>query len=177
MADEKQVTLLRQGVAEWNAWCEGENQGRIDLAEADLSEANLSGANLSGANRSVANLSRANLGKANLGGADLFGADLTEANLSGADLFGADLSIAYLGGRSSAGRNSSGRTSPGPSSPARIYKEHGSTRPYLATLTFRPLPDWRPAATWVRASSIFERCNGPVPCLSRFCAAWVFQII
>ncbi|MGH6846680.1 MAG: toll/interleukin-1 receptor domain-containing protein [Methylocella sp.] len=87
MADEKQVVLLRRGVAEWNAWCKEPNGGAIDLTRAHLSGAKLGGADLS----------RANLSYADLDGADLSGAYLLDANLKGTNLRWADLSGADLG--------------------------------------------------------------------------------
>jgi hypothetical protein len=103
MADENQVALLRQGVAEWNAWRIGQNEGPIDFSEADLSGAvlsmaNLSGASLNGTNLIVADLAAANLSGAHLSGADLRWADLSKANLQGADLSAANLIRASLSG-------------------------------------------------------------------------------
>jgi hypothetical protein len=96
MANENQVALLQQGVAEWNAWCKGPNRGVIDLSGANLSGANVGLADLNGADLSKANLSKAYLGAANLTKEDLSGADLSTANLSGADLSAANLSGAKL---------------------------------------------------------------------------------
>jgi hypothetical protein len=93
MANEEQLSILRQGVEVWNKWLD-ENPGKaIDLAKVDLA-----GADLSGAPLMQANLSYANLSGANLSGAILFKAILWEANLSGADLSGAELVQANLMG-------------------------------------------------------------------------------
>ena len=88
MANEKRLTLLRQGVQKWNEW--------RDLSDADFCGADLCGADLCGADLSGADLCGAFLGSADLSGADLSGADLSGANLSGANLSGADLSGASL---------------------------------------------------------------------------------
>ena len=126
MANEEQLSILKQGVDVWNRWRKQNPFVNIDLSKAnlvrmDLNYANLRGAKLSGADLSSgkligaklnkANLNAANLSKANLRGAylrgtDLGGAFLCEANLclanlrethlSGADLSGADLTGVYL---------------------------------------------------------------------------------
>ena len=91
MANDEQVTLLKQGVAAWNAWRADNHDVRLDLIEANLSRADLKGANLSAANLSGADLKGANLHLANFRGANLRGANLTAANLRGAHLRGAHL--------------------------------------------------------------------------------------
>jgi len=75
MANEEQLSILKQGVEVWNKW-RVENLGIVDLR----------GANLNGAN----------LWRANLSGADLFGAKLLRADLAGADCRGVDLGRAHL---------------------------------------------------------------------------------
>jgi len=117
MANEEQLSILRQGVGVWNKW-RGENRSvKIDLFEADLSgadlrgvidlrKANLMGADLHGAHLSFAmlsdadlyqaRLSQTNLTKADLNMAFLSEANLTEADLAGANLWKADLSEANL---------------------------------------------------------------------------------
>jgi uncharacterized protein YjbI with pentapeptide repeats len=67
MANDEHITLLKQGVATWNAWRDANPSIRPDLSEADLR---------------WANLSRAYLSRADLSGADLIEANLTEAELS-----------------------------------------------------------------------------------------------
>jgi uncharacterized protein YjbI with pentapeptide repeats len=118
MANEEQLSILRQGVDVWNKWRSENRDVKIDLFEADLSEAdlrgvidlrkaNLMGANLHGAHLSFAmlteadlyqaRLSQTNLAEADLAGANLWKADLSEANLSKANLYEADLTRANLG--------------------------------------------------------------------------------
>jgi TIR domain/Pentapeptide repeats (8 copies) len=97
MADEKQVALLRQGVAQWNAWRQ-QNRILINLAGSNLRGADLSEADLSGADLVEADLSRADLTRVKLGAAVLRWADLDAANLSRADLTGTNLGGAFLGG-------------------------------------------------------------------------------
>ncbi len=116
MADQAHLTLIKQGVQQWNEWREQNQDIRPDLSDAILASTNLSGANLisadlslarlSGANLSGANLSSANLSNANLSLANLFGtrlisavlinADLTDARLISANLTDAKLSSARL---------------------------------------------------------------------------------
>ena len=98
MANDEQVTLLKQGVAAWNAWRADNHDVRLDLIEANLGRADLKGANLSAANLSGADLKGANLHLANFRGANLRGANLTAANLRGAHLRGAHLRGATLCG-------------------------------------------------------------------------------
>ncbi len=85
MADEEQLKLLWQEVADWNTWRE-EHSAVLhpDLVGADLNEARLDGADLSGAD-----LHRARLEEAYLRGAYLHGARLRKANLRSARLIGA----------------------------------------------------------------------------------------
>jgi Pentapeptide repeats (8 copies) len=90
MPNDEHITLLKKGVATWNA---ERNHPFPDLRGADLSEANLSGANLS-----MAQLHEADLSEANLSGANLSAANLLEADLSGANLSGANLSQATFQG-------------------------------------------------------------------------------
>ncbi len=68
MANEKQLSILRQGVETWNRWREEKPEVRVDLSEADLKQANLIGANLSEADLTGANLTGANLTRADLTG-------------------------------------------------------------------------------------------------------------
>lgn len=118
MANEEQVTLLKQGSEVWNAWRKNNSAIQIDLFSANLVDANLVGANLLGANLVGANLVGANLSNAdlsfaylvsvrfdssNLNGASFLfskmgGARLSGANLIGANLSNTDLSIANLSG-------------------------------------------------------------------------------
>ena len=111
MADEEQLALLRQGVAEWNEWRKQNSDIPIDLSEADLVGANLTDAFLRRADLSQADLSWANLNRivlhdailhdsvivmTDLSGANLFAANLSAANLSDTNLRRADLSLAEL---------------------------------------------------------------------------------
>jgi len=113
VADEEQLTILRQGMRVWNEWRLAHSQFRVDLRGADLAEsflmrfdlsraelqhANLSGADLNGANLQGSNLTGANLQRANLYGAFLYVTNLVEANLSDAHLGMANLFAANLSG-------------------------------------------------------------------------------
>ena len=98
MANEEQLSILRQGVEVWNTWRQEHPEVEIDLNDADLGEANLAGVNLSGVRLRRVNLYKADLRKANLGEANLRKANLFGANLMEADLSGASLRDANLGG-------------------------------------------------------------------------------
>lgn len=112
MADQEQVTILKQGVGIWNTWRRQHpansqldlrdvnlrevNLREVNLSNADLTKANLSNADLSNADLRGATLTKANLRGATLTKADLGGADLTNAQLSNTDLFGTNLTNAQL---------------------------------------------------------------------------------
>jgi hypothetical protein len=106
VADEKQVEILKKGVAEWNAWRRSVHTIRPDLRGADLcGDANLSfeadliaklrdlgGTRVpTSADLTGAILSRADLRDAKLRDTNLMRANLSEARLSGANLTGATL--------------------------------------------------------------------------------------
>jgi hypothetical protein len=90
VADQKQVKILKESLAKWNAW-RGSVTIRPDLNGADLSSTNLIAANLSSANLSGADLSSASLIGANLMMANLNGADMTGALLLGTVFGNVDL--------------------------------------------------------------------------------------
>lgn len=111
MANEEQLSILKQGVEVWNKWRENNQDVYIDLKQAelmgadlvdvylyraDLRQADLSGANLIEADFWRADLSEANLSHTDLKKANLRKADLSNANLSEADLREANLSEATL---------------------------------------------------------------------------------
>jgi uncharacterized protein YjbI with pentapeptide repeats len=98
MANEEQLSILKQGVEVWNKWRDKNRDVVIDLNGANLRNANLSEANLTEANLCRAILIRADLSGAYLSQADLSGAFLIRANLSKASLYGADLDGANLSG-------------------------------------------------------------------------------
>ena len=96
MANEEQLSLLKQGVTVWNEWRSAEWQTRPDLSEADLSWADLRGTDLSKTDLSGTVLKGAKLKRAKLINASLMSAELSSADLSGANLQLADLSLANL---------------------------------------------------------------------------------
>jgi uncharacterized protein YjbI with pentapeptide repeats len=92
MANEEQLSILKQGVEVWNKWRnEKDDDVKIDLSGADFSKANLVGADLNRANLSGATLTGADLTLANL--EDAF---LSETLLAVAKLFMSNLSQTYL---------------------------------------------------------------------------------
>jgi hypothetical protein len=93
--DDRQLSLLRSSVREWNAW-RAHSDTVPDLEGADLRGANLFGANLANARLSRAVLNEAVLSLADLSGAVLSSAGLLDARLVQANLRGTDLSHATL---------------------------------------------------------------------------------
>jgi len=86
MADEKQLSMLRKSVKEWNNWRE-ENPDEVPK----LSMANLAHAQLDSADLRCANLEYADLTDCNLTGADLSNANFYAANLNYVDFIRANL--------------------------------------------------------------------------------------
>ena len=84
MANEEQLSILKQGVKIWNEWIN--NSGvAIDLSNDDLRHIKLANAYLGGANPTGANLSYSDLHRTNLWDANLLGAKLIGTKLSGAE--------------------------------------------------------------------------------------------
>jgi len=81
MANEEQLSILRQGVEVWNKWKE-ENEELISFAETDLRSIPLQGVDFSDVYLTRVNLSGADLSGAYLDGARLYGADCSKSNLS-----------------------------------------------------------------------------------------------
>jgi hypothetical protein len=106
MANEEQLSILKQGVEVWNKWREENPDVEVDLRNADITLTNLAKANFFRANFALANLNGtdlrgADLRKAIFLGAELnrtclVGAKLNEANLNGANLGVTDLTLADL---------------------------------------------------------------------------------
>jgi len=100
MANEEQLSILKQGVEVWNKW---RKEQADPYFSPDLTNASLEDAFLGEVNLYRANLNRARLRKANLTGAIVvsavfMGADLRGATLNNARLTGAGFSRANLGG-------------------------------------------------------------------------------
>lgn len=123
MANEVQLSILKQGVEVWNKWREENPDVKIDftkanlwgkilrdaqfkdanLDEADLSEADLTNANLQRASLNYCDLHEAvldetNFNKASLAGANLYASQLLDTRLSECQLVAANLSGAYVRG-------------------------------------------------------------------------------
>jgi hypothetical protein len=81
MADREQLELLRQGVADWNAWRTQHLGIRPDFVGADLTRADLSGAKLSAAHMDEAVLVETNLSKANITDCHVYGISVWNAEL------------------------------------------------------------------------------------------------
>jgi len=96
MANEEQLSILKQGVEVWNKWRKENLDVEINLSGANLFGVDLNKANFFRANLSEANLRVANLEQANLNAADLRAADLSMADLTRANLIGTNLSEAHL---------------------------------------------------------------------------------
>jgi len=119
MANEEQLSILKQGVDVWNKWRSEDlkktddilevwnpdsgtyyirgNFHSVDFTQAQFPGANLQYANLLATDFSGANLRNADLSAADLKGANLSGADLRGANLAYADLLGSNFSRVLLG--------------------------------------------------------------------------------
>lgn len=101
MANEEQLSILKQGVDVWNKWRKENPGAKIDLSHANLNGVDLKGAYLYSANLEYAKLietdfCEAILDETNLIGAHLRLSDLRNASLGEADLRGADLKKANL---------------------------------------------------------------------------------
>ncbi len=96
MANEEQLSILKQGVEVWNKWREENPDLEIDLSGVDLIGVNLSDANFTKANLRKANLFRADPMSSNLRKADLRGSNLNETELFDANLSEANISRAFL---------------------------------------------------------------------------------
>ena len=110
MANAEHLAILKQGVAQWNAWREQHPYIRPDLRytkllNATLSDINLSHVNLRDAILNGTNLFSANLSSTNLTNAGLSNTDLTHANLNRASLKDANLNHAQLNGANLQGAN------------------------------------------------------------------------
>lgn len=125
MANQQQLSILKQGAYAWNKWREEHPDAPVDLSKADLSDinpveafagmrypsfprANLGGISLGKANLKETNFYRADLAGADFSEADLKGAELSETYLKGADLRRADLSGAHLSEADLRGANLTG---------------------------------------------------------------------
>jgi uncharacterized protein YjbI with pentapeptide repeats len=113
MANEEQLSILRQGVEVWNKWREEDslktiriNLSGVDFADTDLQginfrhasleETNFFHSNLSFSDLHESNLYKANMQFARLTQADLSGASLNKANLRGARMANTNLDLADL---------------------------------------------------------------------------------
>lgn len=96
MANKKQLTILKHGVARWNQWRQDHPDEVIDLRGANLNRTDLHGVNLSNADLGGAILSLAHLADADLRNVELGGANLSDALLSGANLSSASIRDANL---------------------------------------------------------------------------------
>jgi uncharacterized protein YjbI with pentapeptide repeats len=96
MANEEQLSILRQGVKIWNQWRRDNQDEIVIIPRANLSESNLSNADLYQVWLSRADFSKANLSGADLGETLLHQAKLNEANLRGANFMEADMREADL---------------------------------------------------------------------------------
>jgi len=96
MANEEQLSILRQGVPVWNKWRDVNPTTSIDLREAKLKEVQLGAANLNLADLRGADLRQSNLSEVNLNGAILREVDLRESNINRGNLSNTDLNVADL---------------------------------------------------------------------------------
>ena len=88
------LTLLEQGIEQWNQWRSRHPNEACSLIDIDLSHGYFFEGNFQGVDLRGANLQRACLVGANFQNADLTGADLTGAYLGDANFYGANLAHA-----------------------------------------------------------------------------------
>ncbi len=98
MANEEQLSILKQGVDVWNTWREENPNIAIDLSYADLAELELHDSLLRGINLNSAELTEVDFQGSNLREANFDNANLTNANLCLTDLHLAKLYNANLSG-------------------------------------------------------------------------------
>jgi uncharacterized protein YjbI with pentapeptide repeats len=91
MADDKHLTVLKQGAVAWNRWRAAHESVRPDLSSASLRGLDLARVDLVGADLRQADLRGTVLSGARLINADLAGANMFKSVLDGADLSGANL--------------------------------------------------------------------------------------
>ncbi len=106
MSNEQHLSILNQGLENWNEWVKNNPEETPDFFQADLrgkqlpgihlQKANLKEAKLQSCNFSNAVLSDVNLRKAKLQEANLQRANLENADLRGVNLFEANLQFANL---------------------------------------------------------------------------------
>lgn len=106
MANDKQLSILKQGAGAWNRWIERHHQSIIDGSlKLDLRDADLRGAVLDRAMLYGADLTGADLGDADLGLGSFGSANLTNTNLRDATLYGVDFSYSIIDGTDLRGAN------------------------------------------------------------------------
>jgi len=96
VANEEQLAILKNGVAEWNEWRSTNPTRVVDLSGAILVSADLHGADLHGADLTNVSFVHADLSDANLTGVDFSDANLNAANFHGANLVRANFTDASL---------------------------------------------------------------------------------
>jgi hypothetical protein len=96
MANEEQLSILKQGAQPWNEWRYLNLRDRADFTRANLRKSDLTGVNLSEAILYEADLSEAMLREANLSRSDLRKVNFQGAELVGANIRGAKLQEANL---------------------------------------------------------------------------------
>jgi hypothetical protein len=105
MADKEQLRILKQGVADWNAWRQKAEDIKVDLSSAYIGEVGRGRYRLTEADFRAVDLHGADLNQADFRGADLRGADLSGADLRGANFAGVRLLRADLRGAALHGAN------------------------------------------------------------------------
>jgi hypothetical protein len=94
MANEEQLSILKQGVDFWNKWRKENQHLTINLSRSNFDGTNLEGINLRSASLYESSFMEANLARANLNRADLWSANLQKVNMVGASVRRAKLSRA-----------------------------------------------------------------------------------
>jgi uncharacterized protein YjbI with pentapeptide repeats len=105
MANQEQLSILKQGMDTWNKWRDTNPNAGIDLSDANLSMMEFVHANFKSADLTRTNFRASNVSKTDFTNTNLWGANFSRADLSGAILSHSDLDEANMSGAIVSGCN------------------------------------------------------------------------